>query len=130
MEKTYKNFGETLDKFRVAADLSYDRLALALGIANSYTYSIINKRVKSAPSDKIIKLVANYFHVEPEYFYEYRLRRMLEFINDNREFLDHCEKESKKFGKDFPAPPKPKEPEPKKEKLKSQKEQKLNQPVK
>jgi transcriptional regulator with XRE-family HTH domain len=109
MKKTYKDFGDALDTLRVQADLSYDRLSLGLGIANSYVYHMINRRTKNAPSDEIIKKIADYFHLEPEYFYEYRLRRMLEFLDSNREFLDHCEKESKKYSKDSPTPPVKKE---------------------
>lgn len=99
MKKTYKNFGEALDVLRVEAGLSYERLSLKLGIANSYVYNMINRRTKSAPSNEIIEKIAGLFHIEPTYFYEYRLRKMLEFVDDNREFLDHCEKEAKKWSK-------------------------------
>lgn len=99
MKVTYKNFGEALDELRVDNDYSYDRLALALGIANSYVYHMINKRMKSAPSDEIIKKIANFFHLEPEYFYEYRLRKMLELVDKNRQYLDHCQKEFDKWYK-------------------------------
>lgn len=61
MKKTYKNFGEALDILRVENDLSYERLSMKLGIANSYVYHMINKRIKSAPSDEIIEKVAKYF---------------------------------------------------------------------
>ena len=74
MKKTYKDFGEALDILRVEGDWSYDRLSLKLGIANSYVYHMINRRTKSAPKDEIIKKVAAFFRLEPEYFYEYRLR--------------------------------------------------------
>jgi transcriptional regulator with XRE-family HTH domain len=99
MKRTYKSFGEALDVLRIEHDLSYDRLSLALGIANSYVYHMINRRTKNAPSDAIIQKIADYFHLEPSYFYEYRLRKMLEFVDTNREFLDHCEKETKKWSK-------------------------------
>jgi hypothetical protein len=45
------------------------------------------------------KEFADFFHVTEDYFYEYRLKRMLEFLDKNREFLDHCEKESRKYKK-------------------------------
>lgn len=99
MKKTYKNFGEALDVLRVEADLSYERLSLKLGIANSYVYNMINRRTKSAPGNEIIEKISALFHIEPTYFYEYRLRKMLEFLDDNREFLDYCEKEAKKWSK-------------------------------
>ncbi|GAG73039.1 unnamed protein product [marine sediment metagenome] len=31
--------------------------------------------------------------VEPEYFFEYRLRRLTDFINENRDFLNFCIKQ-------------------------------------
>jgi len=99
MKKTYKSFGEALDALRVEADLSYERLSMKLGIANSYVYNMINRRTKSAPSNEMIEKIAGLFNILPTYFYEYRLRKMLEFIDDNREFLDHCEKEAKKWSK-------------------------------
>ena len=112
MKKTYKNFGEALDALRVEADLSYERLSMKLGIANSYVYNMINRRTKSAPSNEMIEKIAALFNILPTYFYEYRLRKMLEFVDDNREFLDYCEKESKKWSKpvskkgaDSPAEP-------------------------
>jgi transcriptional regulator with XRE-family HTH domain len=104
VKKTYKDFGEALDILRVEHDLSYDRLSLALGIANSYVYHMINRRTKNAPSDDIIKKVADYFNLEPEYFYEYRLRKHLEMLDKDREFLDHCEKESRKVKKGVISP--------------------------
>ena len=103
MDRTYKDFGEALDILRVEHKLSYDRLSLALGIANSYVYHMINRRTKNAPSDEIIQKIAAYFHLEPEYFYEYRLRRFLEVIDNNREKLDLCEKEFRKPKKATPS---------------------------
>ena len=99
MKKTYKSFGEALDELRVEAELSYDRLSLKVGITQSYLYYIINRRADTAPNNKIIEKIAKFFGLEPEYFFEFRLRKMIDFVNDNREFLDHCEKESRKFKK-------------------------------
>ena len=97
MKKTYKDFGEALDILRVEHELSYDRLALGLGIANSYVYHMINRRTKNAPSNEIIEKVANYFTLEPEYFFEYRLRKMLDYVKKDRKFLDHCERALRKY---------------------------------
>ena len=129
MKTTYKSFGEALDILRVENDLSYDRLALKLGIANSYVYHMINRRTKSAPSDEILTKVANFFGLEPEYFFEFRLRKMLAFIEDNREFLDHCEKEKSKWSKKEALEPHT-PPETKKESPKSESKPKVDQPVK
>lgn len=52
------------------------------------------------PSDEVLKKIADYFHVIPDYFYEYRLQKLQKYIDENREFLDECLKQSKKFKKD------------------------------
>lgn len=91
MKKTYKYFGEAVDELRVEAGLSYDRFSLAVQIANSYLYNIINRRHKNAPKDEVIKKIATFFHLEPEYFFEYRLRKHFEILDKNPELLDHCE---------------------------------------
>ena len=41
-----------------------------------------------APKDEFIERIAVVFGVEPDYFFEYRLRRLTEFIRENRDFLD------------------------------------------
>ena len=99
MKVTYKDFGEALDELRVEHDYSYDRLALKLGIANSYVYHIINRRMKTLPSNELVEKIAKFFNLEPEYFYEYRLRKMLELVDKNREYLDYCQKEFDKWSK-------------------------------
>jgi len=98
-KKTYKSFGDAIDELRMGAGLSYDRLSLEVGIAQSYLYHIVNRRKASAPKNEIIKSLADFFHVDPGYFYEYRLRQLLEFIDQNREFVDYCLRQSKKFNK-------------------------------
>jgi transcriptional regulator with XRE-family HTH domain len=98
-KKTYKDFGDAVDELRIKADLSYDRMALGVDIAQSYLYHIINRRKASAPKDDIIKKIAEFFHVPPSYFYEYRLRRLLDFLNNNREYLDHCLRQAKRLDK-------------------------------
>ena len=96
MKKTYKTFGEAVDGLRVEADLSYDRFSLGVGIANSYLYHIINRRQKTAPKDDIIKKIATFFHVEPEYCFEYRLRKHVEMLEKTPKLLDKCEELLKK----------------------------------
>jgi len=98
-KKTYRDFGDAVDELRMKADLSYDRMALGVDIAQSYLYHIINRRKASAPKDDIIKKIADFFHVPPSYFYEYRLRRFLDFLNNNREMLDHCLRQAKRTQK-------------------------------
>jgi transcriptional regulator with XRE-family HTH domain len=97
MKKTYKYFGEAVDELRVEAGLSYDRFSLAVRIANSYLYNIINRRHKSAPKNEVIEKIATFFHLEPEYFFEYRLRKHLEILDKNPELLDKIDEFLKKL---------------------------------
>lgn len=99
MKKTYKDFGEAMDELRKKAEVSFDTMSFKLGIAQSYLWGLANRRKANLPKDELMTKIAGYFHVPEEYFHEWRLKRMLEFINANREFLDHCEKESRKFKK-------------------------------
>jgi len=102
IRKTYLDFGEAMDELRKKAGVSFDTMSFKLGIAQSYLWGLANRRKANLPKDELMIKIANYFHVQNEYFYEYRLKRMLEFIDANREFLDHCEKESKKWTKKIP----------------------------
>jgi len=98
-KKTYDDFGVAIEKLRNKADISYDTIAFGIQRAQSYVYGICNRRTRNLPKDKIMKEFAEFFHVEPEYFYEWRLKRVLEFVNENREFVDHVERQAKKYKK-------------------------------
>jgi transcriptional regulator with XRE-family HTH domain len=105
MKKTYKDFGEAMDILRVEKGVSFDTMSFKLGLAQSYLWGIANRRKANMPKDELIIKIAGYFDIDPSYFYEWRLKRMLEFLDSNREFLDHCEKEARKYKKGVsPAP--------------------------
>ena len=123
--RTYKDFGEAIEELRQKARISYDTIAFKIRHPQSYVYGLCTKRKRNLPKYEQMKEFSDFFNVPEDYFYEYRLRKMLEFLDGNREFLDHCEKESRKFSKS----PTPLEPEPKKETSKSKKEQNSIQPV-
>jgi len=97
MNKTYKDFGLALEELREKARVSYDTIAFNIQHAQSYVYGICNRRTRNLPKDSVVEEFANFFHVPPTYFYEYRLRRLLNFINENREFLDHCLRQAKRI---------------------------------
>ncbi|MHB1253019.1 MAG: hypothetical protein ACYCZ1_02520 [Candidatus Humimicrobiaceae bacterium] len=105
--KTYKDFGEAIEDLRQNARISYDTIAFGIRRAQSYVYGICTRRKRQTPSYEQMKEFSDFFHVEESYFYEYRLRDMLEFVDKNREFLDHCQKErtkwNKKEDKEFPT---------------------------
>lgn len=44
-----------------------------------------------------MKKLADLFNVEPDYFYENRLNRLLEIMDKDREFVDYCLRQYKKF---------------------------------
>lgn len=97
MDKTYKDFGEAVEALRQERRMSYDTVAFGIQHPQSYVYGICTRRKRNLPNYEQMKEFADFFHVEPEYFYEWRLKKMLEFVNNNREFLDHCQQESKKY---------------------------------
>jgi len=99
IKKTYKDFGEAIEELRQNSRISYDTVAFGIRRAQSYVYGICTRRKRLMPSYEQMKEFSDFFHVPEDYFYEYRLRRILEFLDKNREFLDHCEKESRKFKK-------------------------------
>jgi transcriptional regulator with XRE-family HTH domain len=99
IKKTYKDFGEAIEELRQNARISYDTIAFGIRRAQSYVYGICTRRKRQIPTYDQFKEFADFFHVTEDYFYEYRLKRMLEFLDKNREFLDHCEKESRKYKK-------------------------------
>jgi transcriptional regulator with XRE-family HTH domain len=97
IKKTYLDFGEAMDELRKKSGVSFDTMSFKLGIAQSYLWGLANRRKANLPKDDLMIKIANYFHITPEYFFEWRLKRMLENINKEREFLDHCEKEFNKW---------------------------------
>jgi transcriptional regulator with XRE-family HTH domain len=94
--KTYKDFGIAVEDLK-GEEISYYNLSQGVGLSESYLWGLVNKRKVTLPKDKVIEKLAKFFHVEPSYFYEYRLRRVLEFIDQHREFLDTVERSIKAF---------------------------------
>lgn len=103
--KTYKDFGEAMDILRVKKGVSFDTMSFKIGIAQSYLWGLANRRKANLPKDDLIEKIAKYFDIQPDYFYEWRLKRMLKFVDKNREFLDKCEKESRKYKKGISPTP-------------------------
>ena len=99
-KKTYEDFGVAIEELRQKAGISYDTIAFGIRRAQSYVYGICNRRTKTMPKYELVKEFADFFHLEPDYFYEYRLRKHLDFIDKNREFLDHMERQAKKYAKE------------------------------
>jgi transcriptional regulator with XRE-family HTH domain len=100
MEKTYKNFGDALFELKKKNyDIAYSKIAKKTGLCESTVNALVNRRHANLPNDDIMIKMAECFNLEPSYFYEWRYKRINEFIDSNREFLDIIEKESKKWSK-------------------------------
>jgi len=86
-EYSYKDFAEALFDLKDNARLSYGQIADKCGLSDAYLVNIVNRK-NLAPNSKNIKKIAKALKVEPEYFYEYRLRRLNNLLNNNREHVD------------------------------------------
>ena len=92
---TNKNKNYTVEDFYLAfkdlkekQNLSLGQISIKTGLSKSFLSDIMNKKVLP-PKDEFIEKIAKALSVEPEYFFEYRLRRLNDYINENRDFLDH-----------------------------------------
>jgi transcriptional regulator with XRE-family HTH domain len=91
--KTYKDFSDALYELKkINGDISYGRIAQKTGILEATINALANRRRANAPDDDVIQKIADCFNVTADYFYEWRLKKFLEFVDKNRDFLDHCEK--------------------------------------
>lgn len=98
--KTYKNFGDAfLELKENSPDISYGKIARELDITDSYAWNLPNRRRKAPIPKKMLVEIAKVFKVKPSYFYEFRLQELLNFIDNERRFLDYCLRQSKKFKK-------------------------------
>jgi transcriptional regulator with XRE-family HTH domain len=98
--KTYKNFGDAfLELKECFPTISYGKIARELDITDSYAWNLPNRRRKAPIPKRMLIELAKIFKVKPSYFYEYRLQELLEFIDNERRFLDYCLRQSKKFKK-------------------------------
>ena len=93
---SYKDFGLAIEELREKADVSYDTIAFGIQRAQSYVYGICTRRTRNLPKYEVMEDFAKFFHVSPTYFYEYRLRKAIDYINKNRKFLDVVERAIKK----------------------------------
>jgi transcriptional regulator with XRE-family HTH domain len=79
-------------------NLSLGQISIKTGLSKSFLSDIANNKVLP-PKDEYVEKIAKALKVEPEYFFEYRKRRLSEFCEENREFLDICLEQSKKYKK-------------------------------
>jgi len=79
-EYTNKDFGDALKELKERKGLSYMQIAIKSGLSDSYLVLLVQKKALP-PKDKYIKKIAKAFNLKPEYFKEYRQRRLAEKLN-------------------------------------------------
>ena len=87
--QTDENFYLAFKNLKEKLNLSLGQIAIKTGLSKSFLSDIMNNKVLP-PKDEFIEKIAKALGVEPDYFFEYRLRRLTEFISENRGFLDEC----------------------------------------
>ncbi|GAH57393.1 unnamed protein product, partial [marine sediment metagenome] len=87
------------DELRKKSGVSFDTMSFKIGIAQSYLWGLANRRRANMPKEELIEKIADYFDLPPSYFYEYRLKKFLDYTDNNREFLDHCLRQAKRLNK-------------------------------
>jgi transcriptional regulator with XRE-family HTH domain len=73
--KTNKNFGEALLELKNRSGLSYMQIAIKCGLSDAYLINIV-KGKNQAPNTENIEKIAKAFNIGPEYFKEYRIRKV------------------------------------------------------
>ena len=93
-----KDFYLAFKDLKKKLNLSLGQISIKTGLSKSFLSDISNNKVLP-PKDKFIEKIAKAFGVEPSYFFEYRKRRLSEFFEKNREFLNTCIKQSREYKK-------------------------------
>ncbi|MEA2016392.1 MAG: helix-turn-helix transcriptional regulator [Actinomycetota bacterium] len=90
---TIKDFYLAFRDLKNKQNLSLGQISIRTGLSKSFLSDIMNNKVLP-PKDEFIEKIARAFGVDPDYFFEYRLRRLNDFISKNRDFLGYCIKGS------------------------------------
>ena len=75
-----KDFGDALLGLKQESGLSYKQIALKAELSDAYLVKLV-KKDNLPPKDKNIIKIAKAFVIKPEYFKEYRNRRLSEKLN-------------------------------------------------
>ncbi|MBA7538045.1 hypothetical protein ES705_30319 [subsurface metagenome] len=98
-KKTYEDFGIILEKLKNDRGSAYERIGIEINMNPSTLQRMAKTRAVKLPDYDVMEKVARYFHLEPHFFYEYRLRKFLDYVDNNRKFLDHCLRQAKRLTK-------------------------------
>jgi len=86
---TIKDFYLAFRDLKKKQNLSLGQISIRTGLSKSFLSDIMNNKVLP-PKDEFIEKIAKAFGVDPDYFFEYRIRRLTDFIYENRDFLGEC----------------------------------------
>jgi len=75
-----KEFADALLDLKNASGLSYMKIAIKAGVSDTYLVNIVQRK-NLAPNDDNIKNIARALNTKPEYFKEYRQRRLTEKLD-------------------------------------------------
>lgn len=95
---TIKDFHIAFKELKEKQNLSLGQIAIKTGLSKSFLSDIMNNKVLP-PKDEFIEKIAKALKVDPDYFFEYRIRRLNDFIYENRDFLSCCIKEKPGYQK-------------------------------
>ena len=84
---TIEDFGDALIGLISEKKFTYGQVGSMSKLSATYIFDIAKKKVQPPKDENLIK-IAKTLGVKPEYFFEYRLRRLINLISDNREYLD------------------------------------------
>ena len=76
-EFTNKDFGDALKELLEERELSYGQMAVKIGSSATYINDFIKKKLLP-PRNEVIEKIAKALSIKPEYFKEYRSRRLAE----------------------------------------------------
>lgn len=86
---SYKDFCDSFYQLKKEKnDISYGKISISTGILEATLNALANRRRANPPTEETIKKISTFFNIPPDYFYEYRLSKLLKIINNNREYLD------------------------------------------
>lgn len=105
MEKSYEDFEKAYYKLyyaeKIKSGLSFSKIAKKTDIIETTVTALASRRRKDPPSYEQMEKIAGVFNLEPEYFYDYRWKKVMDYLDKNRKFLDVVERVMKKYKKEF-----------------------------
>jgi transcriptional regulator with XRE-family HTH domain len=90
-------FGPTVERLMVDSGVTYREAAARTGVSAGYLNHLVHGN-RPVPSDERIETIAKALDVEPEYFLDYRLRRVAERLETMPKLMDDLYKRLNKTG--------------------------------